>query len=124
MESKLRKLRQSSSNLEEENALLSLHVDSMKNAVLKVQSEVRHVRGEKSKVKTIFIHSCHSTGCIKATIDANVSLCGGLSHDFICRNRLESHSCNRVATMSHQRFHVFLRFTIQRWSSRDVSTHE
>ncbi len=40
MEAKLRKLRQSSSNLEEENALLSRHVDSMKNAVLKVQNEV------------------------------------------------------------------------------------
>ncbi len=40
MEAKLRKLRQSSSNLEEENALLSRHVDSMKSAVLKVQNEV------------------------------------------------------------------------------------
>ena len=41
MESQLRKLRQSSSNMEEENALLSRHVENMKAAVVKVQEEVK-----------------------------------------------------------------------------------
>lgn len=41
MESQLRKLRQSSSNMEEENALLSRHVENMKAAVVKVQDEVK-----------------------------------------------------------------------------------
>jgi len=40
LESQLRKLRQSSANLEEENALLSRHVESMKVAVERVQNEV------------------------------------------------------------------------------------
>lgn len=39
--SQLRKLRQMSTNLEEENALLSRHVDNMKSAVEKLQNEVQ-----------------------------------------------------------------------------------
>ncbi len=41
LESKLRKLRQTSANLEEENALLSRHVENMKVAVEKAQNEVK-----------------------------------------------------------------------------------
>lgn len=41
LESQLRKLRQTSANLEEENALLSRHVENMKSAVEKVQKEVQ-----------------------------------------------------------------------------------
>ena len=41
LESQLRKLRQTSANLEEENALLSRHVENMKTAVEKVQKEVQ-----------------------------------------------------------------------------------
>ncbi|XP_064388489.1 high mobility group protein 20A-like [Halichondria panicea] len=51
MEAKLRKLRQSSSNLEEENALLSRHVDSMKSAVLKVQNEVKKQEDRNGKLQ-------------------------------------------------------------------------
>ena len=42
LESQLRKLRQTSANLEEENALLSRHVENMKLAVEKVQNEVKN----------------------------------------------------------------------------------
>ena len=51
METQLRKLRQSSANLEEENALLSRHVESMKVAVEKVQQEVERQENRNAKLQ-------------------------------------------------------------------------
>ena len=50
LETQLRKLRQSSASLEEENALLSRHVESMKVAVERVQNEV--LRQEQKNMQT------------------------------------------------------------------------
>ena len=50
LESQLRKLRQSSANLEEENALLSQHVESMKRAVERLQDEVQK-QEERNNIK-------------------------------------------------------------------------
>ena len=52
LESQLRKLRQSSANLEEENALLSRHVDSMKVAVERVQNEVQKQEEKNAQMQT------------------------------------------------------------------------
>lgn len=51
METQLRKVRQSSANLEEENALLSRHVESMKLAVERVQKEVERQQNRNDKLK-------------------------------------------------------------------------
>lgn len=51
MESQLRKVRQSSANLEEENALLSRHVESMKLAVERVQKEVERQQNRNTKLQ-------------------------------------------------------------------------
>lgn len=51
METQLRKMRQSSANLEEENALLSRHVESMKSAVERVQKEVERQQNRNAKLK-------------------------------------------------------------------------
>lgn len=51
METQLRKVRQSSANLEEENALLSRHVESMKLAVEKVQKEVERQQNRNAKLQ-------------------------------------------------------------------------
>lgn len=51
METQLRKVRQSSANLEEENALLSRHVESMKIAVERVQKEVERQQKRNSKLQ-------------------------------------------------------------------------
>lgn len=51
METQLRKMRQSSANLEEENALLSRHVESMKAAVERVQKEVERQQKRNTKLQ-------------------------------------------------------------------------
>ena len=51
MESELRKLRHTNLDLEEENALLSRHVDNMRAAIAKLQSETESQLARNSKLK-------------------------------------------------------------------------
>ena len=52
LESQLRKLRQTSANLEEENALLSRHVENMKTAMEKIQNEVKRQEEKNDRLQS------------------------------------------------------------------------